>query len=152
MSIVELMVAIVVATIVLMATTVALSAVHKMIVRARDHSLVREDVLVATRLIRSSVRVRTTEEVSIEDQGATLTIAPSGGIAKTITKMEMNLVRQTGGDNDILIRGRLSDLKFEFVPGHAAGTMLLKVTLTVAANDASSTASFTTGFRNKLET
>jgi len=151
LTLVEIMVAILIGAIVLIATTIALAGVYKMIIQARDHSLVREDILVATRFIRSSIRACAPEEVSIGDQGATLTISPAGGPVTSIKKAEMNLVRQSGGESMILIRNRLADLKFEVVPGHAAETTLLKATLTVAVNEVSSTASFTTGFRNKLE-
>ena len=152
LTLVEIMVAIVIGAIVLMATTVVLSGVHKMMVRVRDHSIVREDILVATRLIRANIRARNHEEVLVGEQGASLTISPNAGVVTTIKKVEMDLVRQSGDDSAIVIGDRLSDLKFELVPGHAAETKLLKVTLTVTVNDASSTASFTTGFRNKLET
>ena len=152
LTLVETMVAIVVGAVVLMAATVSLAAVHKMVVRVRDQSLVRQDLRVATTLIRSSARACMAEEISIADEGTTLTITSSDGTVTTIKKVDMNLVRQSGDDSDILIRGGLVDLKFELVPGYTAETTLLKVTLAVAANDASSTTSFTTGFRNKLET
>ena len=114
--------------------------------------MVRQDIRVVSKLIRSSVRALTPEDVTIEDNGATLIFTPDVGGGTIVKKVERNLVLEEGGDENIVIANHLSDLKFELVPGHAAETTLLKVTLTIDVHNASSTAVFTTGFRNKSET
>lgn len=152
LTLVELMVVIVIGAIILIAIAFAFSGVHQSFAKTRDHSTVRQDILVAKQLIRNRVRESISNTLSVADEGTTLNITPDGGAAEAIKKVGNDLAHQDGAETRTVISGRLSELLFELVPGHDAGTTLLNVVMTVTSGDASSTASFTTGLRNRSET
>lgn len=83
----------------------------------------------AMNFVSRRVRSMSFDTIEIADGGARLVLDPNGAAPESYYAENWDFVRAAGGQTESLVSGRIEEVAFVLLEGHASGVYLLRMTL-----------------------